>query len=118
VIHACLSPAAGGEEISAILRCEKPSPSNSEAAELGTHDYSKPPAAIALGAAYEEEDGKAMREACTDHLDIPWLIFDKSTPLDVPMGPECGKAVVARAKLLKKKLQDEGRLNGDGIYYY
>jgi len=118
VIHACLSPAAGGEEISAILRGGKPSPSNSEAAELGIHDYPKPPAAIALGAGYEEEDGKAMREACTDHLDIPWLMFDKSTPLDVPMGPEYGKAVVARGKLLLKKLQDEGKLNGDSIYYY
>jgi len=45
-------------------------------------------------------------------------MFDKSTPLDVPMGPEYGKAVVARAKLFLNKIEGEGTLNGDDIYYY
>lgn len=45
-------------------------------------------------------------------------MFDKSKPVDVPLGPEYGKVVVGRAKALLKKLQEEGKMKGDGIYYY
>jgi len=59
-----------------------------------------------------------MREACKGHLNVPWIMFDKSKPVDVPLGPEYGKVVVGRAKALLKKLQEEGKMKGDGIYYY
>ncbi|KAK4696292.1 hypothetical protein P7C71_g1601, partial [Lecanoromycetidae sp. Uapishka_2] len=118
-IHAILSREAGVAEIPAILRGEKPSVSDPEALEVGTtNDYSKPPQAIVLGGGYGDEDAEEMRKACKGHLNVPWMLFDKNKPVDVPLGPEYAKIVVGRGKELLAKLQAEGKLGKDGIYYY
>ncbi|KAK3172835.1 hypothetical protein OEA41_006160 [Lepraria neglecta] len=111
-------PAAGVKEIPAILRGEKPSSSDPEAAELATNNRSNQPVAAILGGGYEEEDAKAMREACKGHLNVPWLMFDKDKPAGVPLGPEYAKIVVGGGKPLLKKLKEEGKLGEDAVNYY
>ncbi|KAF6223071.1 hypothetical protein HO173_013341 [Letharia columbiana] len=117
-IHAILSPATGAAEIPTLLRGEKPSSSDPDAADLGTHSYSKKPVAIMMGGAYGEEDAKAMREACKGHLNVPWIFFDKEKPIGLEPGPEYAKIVIGRGKELVKKLEEEDKFGKDGIYYY
>lgn len=107
VIHLILSLDQGKQVIS----------SNEEAAALGTHDYSEKAAAILLGAGYDDDAVKEMRAACGDYLSIPWLRPDTSKPAP-PLGPEYGKALVARAKETLAKLKSNGEINQDGIHYY
>lgn len=51
-----------------------------------------------LGGGYEEEDAKAMREACKGHLNVPWLMFDKDKRAGVPLGLEYTMIVVEGGK--------------------
>lgn len=117
-IHAILSRATGAAEIPALLRGEKPSSSDPDTADLGTHSYTKKPVVIMMGGGYGEEDAKVMREACKGQLNVPWLLFDKNKPVGVEPGPEYAKIVTSRGKELVKKLEEEGKFGMDGIYYY
>jgi hypothetical protein len=83
--------------------------------DLGSKNYSKPPAAIILGAGYEDNDVAAMRKACTEAQahHVPWLQPDTSKP-SPPLGPEYGKAMVERLKVLLGELKGEGKL-GSGV---
>lgn len=71
-----------------------------------------------MGGAYGEEDANVMREACKGHLNVPWLFFNKDRPVGLETGPEYAKIVIGRGKELVKKLEEEGKLGKDGIYYY
>ena len=70
-----------------------------------------------LGGGYEEEDAKAIREACKGHLNVPRLIFDKDKPAGVPPRQEYAKIVVGAGELLLKKLK-EGKIGEDTVYHY
>ena len=101
-----------------MLRGEKPTSSDPEAAEFGSHDYSKRPVAIIVGLAYGEEDVKVMRDACEGCLNVPWLLNDKSKPTGVEPGPEYAKMIIGRVKGLLNELEEEGKFGKDGVYYY
>lgn len=117
VIHLILSLDQGKHELPILLQGKEVSSSNEEAAALGTHDYSEKAAAILLGAGYDDDAVKEMRAACGDYLSIPWLRPDNSKPAP-PLGPEYGKALVARAKETLAELKSNGEINQDGIHYY
>ncbi|KAI0512912.1 hypothetical protein F5B22DRAFT_637499 [Xylaria bambusicola] len=114
VIHFVMSPASGAVQIPAILRGDQQPPSDSR---LGSKDYSKPPVAVILGAAFDDGDTAVMMEAAAGIKPIPWLRPDltKATP---PVGPEYGKALVARIKVLLAQLEKEGKMNEETVQWY
>ena len=61
-----------------------------------------------LGGGYEEEDAKAMREACKGHLNVPWLIFDKDKRAGVPPGPEYAMIVIEGGKTFVEEVGGGG----------
>jgi hypothetical protein len=75
--------------------------------DLATKNYSKPPAAIILGAGYEADDVAAMRKASTEAQapPVPWLRPDTSKP-SPPLGSEYGNAMVARLKVLLGEMKE------------
>ena len=116
VIHLILTPEAGKSEIPALLRGETPK-SSTDIEDIGTKNYSKPPAVVILGAGYDDSQIAEMREACEGKSSIPWLRPDISKPAP-PLGPAYGKALVDRIKVLLKELAEEGKLEGDAVYFY
>lgn len=109
------SPTAGETEIPSLLRGDA-SPVN-DAENLGTRNYTKPPAAVLLGAGYQDADVAAMREACRDDSRVPWLRPDLSKPAP-PLGPEYGKAMVQRVKSCLEELRRDGKIDGDGVHFF
>ncbi|KAL8909500.1 MAG: hypothetical protein Q9207_000180 [Kuettlingeria erythrocarpa] len=106
---------AGKSEIPSLLRGD--GPPVEVAKNLGTKNYSKTPAAVLLGAGYQDADIAAMREACRDESRVPWLRPDLSKP-SPPLGPEYGKAVVQRVKSRLEELRRDGKINADGVYFF
>lgn len=113
-----LSPAAGVTEIPTLLS-GKPLPAQ-EPANIGTQNYSSTPNAVVLGGGYDDEAVKKLRAACESinrEKGVPWLRPDLSVPTP-PLGPKYGAHMVGRVKACLKELEEEGRGEGDGIYFY
>ncbi|PVH69341.1 hypothetical protein DL98DRAFT_473884 [Cadophora sp. DSE1049] len=115
VIHNVTSPAGGALEIPFVLRAE--APPEGENHNLGTHNYSKPAAAIFAGAAYDDAGFQQMREACKGVSKVPWLRPDMSVPRP-PLGPGYAEHIVGRIKKCMRKIREEGRMGEDGVYFY
>ena len=58
-----------------------------------------------------------MMEASAGIKPIPWLRPDMSKPAP-PLGPEYGKALVARIKVLLEQLDREGKLEEEKVHWY
>lgn len=59
-----------------------------------------------------------MREACkTVSTTVPWLRMDMSVPRPPP-GPGYGEHVVERVKACMKRIEAEGKLGEDGVWFY
>ncbi|KAI0097472.1 hypothetical protein GGR51DRAFT_566543 [Nemania sp. FL0031] len=114
VIHFVMSPEAGAIQIPAILKGEKSPPSDSE---LGSKNYSQTPVAVILGGGYEDAGIEVMRKASKDIKPIPWLRPDKTKPAP-PLGPEYGKAMVARVKDLLAQLKRDGKMDKEEVFWY
>lgn len=73
-----------------------------------------------LGAGYDEDVITALIKAATDNSaakPVPWLRPDTTKPAP-PLGPEYGKALVARIKVLLGELQEKGELNESKVHWY
>ncbi|KAI9043193.1 uncharacterized protein KD926_004376 [Aspergillus affinis] len=114
VIHFVTTTEAGVVQIPALLRGEKNDPSNSA---LGSKDYDWGVGAIILGAGYDDQAIQILRDASQGLKPVPWLRPDTSKPAP-PLGPEYGKALVARIKETVKELQAKGKMNEDAVIYY
>ncbi|KAI0550416.1 hypothetical protein F4679DRAFT_583660 [Xylaria curta] len=114
VIHFVMSPESGAVQIPAILRGEQSPPSDSA---LGSKDYSKPPVAIVLGGGFDDAGVNVIKKASEGIKPIPWLRPDLTKPAP-PLGPEYGKAMVARAKALLAQLEKEGKMNEEKVHLY
>lgn len=114
VIHFIMTPDAGIAQIPAILKGEQVPASGST---LGSKDYSEPPIAIVLGAGYDDADAEVMMRASAGIRPMPWLRPDLTKPAP-PLGPEYGKALVARIKELLAELQSEGKMEEEKIRWY
>ncbi|KAI1305519.1 hypothetical protein F5Y03DRAFT_395051 [Xylaria venustula] len=114
VIHFVMSPDGGAVQIPAILKGEQSPPSESA---LGSKDYSKPPIAIILGGAFDDAGIETMMKASEGTRPIPWLRPDLTKPAP-PLGPEYGKALVARIKVLLAQLEKEGKLSEEKVHWY
>lgn len=114
VIHFVMTPESGAAQIPAILRGGPPPLSDSA---LGSKEYSKTPIAVLLGAGYDDAATKLMMEASAGIKPIPWLRPDMSKPAP-PLGPEYGKALVARIKVLLEQLDREGKLEEEKVHWY
>ncbi|XXG99231.1 hypothetical protein Hte_005568 [Hypoxylon texense] len=114
VIHFILTPEAGVAQIPAILKGEQAPASDST---LGSKDYSKPPVAVILGAGYDDADTEVMMKASAGIKPIPWLRPDLTKPAP-PLGPEYGKALVARIKELLPQLHKEGKMDEEKVQWY
>ncbi|KAL8933933.1 MAG: hypothetical protein Q9211_005498 [Gyalolechia sp. 1 TL-2023] len=113
VVHTVLSPAQGVAEIPVLLRGNAPSNNTNN---LGTKNYSKPPQAVILGAAFGVHLSE-MRAACKGDSKVPWLELDqsKSAPR---IGFGYGAALVERVKSTIAELEKEGKMGNDGVYFY
>lgn len=109
-----MTPQSGTEQIPAIFRGETPRSSDSE---LGSKDYSQKPIAVILGGAFGDVDTQLMMEASKGIHPVPWLRPDSSIPAP-PLGPEYGKALVARIKEKLAVIEKEGRLNEEKVIWY
>lgn len=101
-------------QIPAILKGDQQPPSDSS---LGSKDYSKPPVAVILGAAFDDQGTEVMMKAAAGIKPIPWLRPDVSRPAP-PLAPEYGKALVARIKALLAQLEKEGKMNEEKVHWY
>jgi hypothetical protein len=116
VIHFTLA-AAIDHELPLLLVGQTPDPPSSE---LGTGNWDEPPRALLLGGAYGDEDIARLQKLVDDTPDarrIPWLRVD-STKKGPSPGPEYAIWVVSRLQEVLKKLEAEGKLNGEdsGVY--
>lgn len=109
-----MTPETGKEQIPFIFRGEKPPSADSD---LGTKDYSQKPVAVILGAGYDDDGVNVMMEASKGIHPIPWLRPDTSKPAP-PLGPEYGKALVARIKQLVVELERDGKMNDEKVIWY
>ncbi|KAF4630705.1 hypothetical protein G7Y89_g7440 [Cudoniella acicularis] len=107
VIHFILTPAAALAEIPLILKGEAVTSDN----DLGSHDYSKKTRVVIFGGAYEENDVEAVLKASKEAGGplVPFLRPD-TTKAAPPLGPEYGKALVARLKVTMGEMNAEGKL--------
>lgn len=108
-----LSPAQGVGEIPTLLRGHAPS---NNANNLGTMDYSKPPQAVILGAAFGVHLSE-MRAACKGDSKVPWLELDQSKSAP-SIGFGYGAALVKRVKSTIAELEKDGKMGSDGVYFY
>ncbi|KAI1349195.1 hypothetical protein F5Y01DRAFT_192085 [Xylaria sp. FL0043] len=114
VIHFVLTPEAGAVQIPAILRGHQSPPSDSA---LGSKDYSKTPVAVILGGGYDDAGIEVIMNASKGIKPIPWLRPDLSIPAP-PLGPEYGKAMVARVKEVLAQLSEDGKMDTEEIHWY
>ncbi|RYP83086.1 hypothetical protein DL770_005427 [Monosporascus sp. CRB-9-2] len=114
VIHFVMTPEGGKVQIPAILKGDQSPPSDST---LGSRDYSKPPIAVLLGAGYDDAGTEVMMKASEGLRPIPWLRPDTSKPAP-PLGPEYGKALVARIKELLAQLKEGGKMSEQKVHWY
>ncbi|KAK3395194.1 hypothetical protein B0H63DRAFT_462791 [Podospora didyma] len=114
VIHFVMTPESGAVQIPAILKGETSPPADSE---LGSKDYSKPPVAVILGGGYEDAGIELMMKASAGTKPIPWLRPDLTKPAP-PLGPEYGKALVARIKDLLAQLEKDGKMDEEAVQWY
>jgi hypothetical protein len=118
VIHVVTSPADGEVQIPQVLKGEPAA----SATELGSKNYSSTPLAVLLGATFGQEAILGpMRKAAKDAgaPEVPWLRVDTTKPAP-PLGPEYGKVLVARIKMLLGEMQKEGTLKvgTEGVFWY
>lgn len=109
-----MTPEAGAVQIPAIFRGEPSPPAESQ---LGSKDYSQKPVAVILGGAYTDADTEAMMTAAAGIHPVPWLRPDRGKPAP-PLGPEYGKALVARIKTLLSELEKEDRMKEEQVVWY
>ncbi|KAL6406809.1 hypothetical protein AUP68_09615 [Ilyonectria robusta] len=116
VVHFVLSPEAGAKEIPQVLQGIMPEVKSSD---IGSGNLDRGVKAVVLGAAYHHEGIDAMKEAASSVANIPWVKQDITLPTP-PLGPEYGKAMVARVKESLGKLEASGKLGaGEGdIFWY
>jgi hypothetical protein len=122
VVHVILSPQAGVTDIPLLLSSSAPSAPDSSQPEaagatLGTGNHSQAPAAVVLGAGYDDAMVEEMMAACKSSKQVPWLRPDTTKPAP-PLGPAYGKALVERVKVELKRLADEGKLDSGDVVWY
>ena len=115
VIHIILSVSAGISEIPALLRGQHP-PASDSGENLGTRNYSKLPAAVVTGGGYDDGMVKGMRDACRGERNVPWLRPDMNAL--PPHGPGYGAAMADKMKACLSKLARDGKMSGDGVYFF
>jgi hypothetical protein len=111
-----MNPAAGCAQIPALLAGQS-APSDSA---LGSKNYSSPPVAIILGGGYEDAGIEEMMKAVAENSSskpVPWLRPDLTIPTP-PLGPEYGKATVARAKNVLAEIQAKREMNETKVHWY
>ena len=70
-----------------------------------------------LGGGYDDTDFALLREACKGKSNLPWLRLDMSKTRPPP-GPGYGEAMMERVKICLRGLAEEGKTEGDGVYFY
>ncbi|KAH8162494.1 hypothetical protein CIB48_g5742 [Xylaria polymorpha] len=114
IIHFVLTPGAGAIQIPAILKGDQSPPSDSA---LGSKDYSTPPVAVIIGGGYDDAGIDMIMKAAAGIRPIPWLRPDLTKPAP-PLGPEYGKALVARIKELLVQLSKDGKMDEEKVHWY
>lgn len=109
-----MSVEAAKTQIKAIFEGDQSPPSDSA---LGSKDYSQKPIAVILGGAFTDEDAAEMMKDTAKVHPVPWLRPDTSKPAP-PLGPEYGKAMVARIKQRIPQLEKEGKMGDAEQLWY
>ena len=98
-------------------------PRTTDPANLGSQRYGEKPLAVVIGGGYSDADVAAMRKTCDGISHIPWLRHDlgsePTTGISRPKpGAEYGGEIAERVKHRLRELSEEGKLNGDGFFYF
>ncbi|KAM0286079.1 hypothetical protein ACHAQH_001087 [Verticillium albo-atrum] len=116
VIHFIKAGPSGPSLLPALVAGREP-PSHSDSSAIGTGNYTKPPRAIVLGSAFDDEATEPLMAAVEEKNEsarrVPWLRYDMSTEAPPVGTPEYAQAVVERVKAALARLEAEGKLNGD-----
>ncbi|OLN87223.1 hypothetical protein CCHL11_03602 [Colletotrichum chlorophyti] len=113
VVHFITTPVSGAVILPALLS-NQPPPSHPDSSAIGSGNYATPPRAVILGGAFDDATTEVLRKAVAETQgarEVPWLSQDSSKPAP-PLGPEYGKAMVARVKEALTRLEGEGKLDG------
>lgn len=94
VVHHIVEVDSAIAQIPAVLRGEKNVPCDTE---YGTHNFSKLPVAVLVGAWYDELMIKHFQATLDIPTSVHWLWVDKNIPAP-PLGPEYSKQVAHRVK--------------------
>jgi hypothetical protein len=70
-----------------------------------------------MGGGYSDEEIEEIRKASAGIKNIPWLRPDTNKPAP-PLGPEYGKAMVARIKKMVKDLHKKEKMAQDAVVWY
>ncbi|KAE8383713.1 hypothetical protein BDV26DRAFT_250673 [Aspergillus bertholletiae] len=116
VIHFITTTEAGEQQIPALLRGEKDS-NNIPTTTIGSGNYDRGVGAVILGAGYDDQAVQQLRDAAAGLASVPWLRPDLGLPAP-PLGPEYGRALVARIKEMVGVLKAQGRMGADAVVYY
>ncbi|OHE97072.1 hypothetical protein CORC01_07681 [Colletotrichum orchidophilum] len=119
VIHFITSAASGAVIIPALLTSKTtPPPQHPDTSTIGSGNYAAPPRAVVLGSVFDDAAVELLQKAVVDDdqgtpsRKVPWLRHDLRKPAP-PLGPEYGKAMVARVKEVLGRLEGEGKLGGE-----
>ena len=111
-----MNPTAGSAQIPALLAGQS-APSNST---IGTKNYTSAPSAVILGGGYDDAGIEEMMKATAENSaakHVPWLRPDLTIPTP-PLGPEYGKAMVQRLKIVLADLQAKRDMNETKVHWY
>lgn len=73
--------------------------------------------AVFIGGVYTDAEIDAMHQACQGISSVPWLRMDHAVPKP-PVGPGYAEHVVKRIKSCMDRIEQEGKLGQDGMWFY
>lgn len=96
-----------------------------EVEQVGSQDYSERAIAIILGGGFNDEAFEALRKSVdgsgteTGKWEVPWLRVDTKKTIGKPgLGKEYGLQIVSRAKEELARLEREGLMGKEGVYWF
>ena len=105
VIHHIVEVESAIVQIPAIMQGERHVPCDTSS---GTHNYTRNPVAVLIGAWYGEQMICNFQASLEDPASLYWLRVDKNIP-SPPLGPEYSKVVAARVKSKLLEVTAQGK---------
>jgi hypothetical protein len=114
VIHICLTPSSGAQDLPHILSTPPRNPPSSSS-NLGSRNYASRPFAVAVGGGFDDAAFAEIRGACKDvEKGVAWVRADTSKWSSMPSLSDHEGFGAAMAARVKKTLMEMGVGRGEG----